>query len=277
MIFMRKLSRDQEKAMFARNYKPSGKTQRIHMPKYMPAHIKSPTMLMTKDLERKLPPLYSQENKKPEDVAVQAHYFTPFSSWDWYITEYDGKDTMFGLVKGHETELGYISLSELKKQGMNIERDRYWSPKSLSKVMEETGYRSLKEVKDEHQQNKAKETNYSYWRQEGKWHFEIRRGDISQGKLLASGSDYNTEKEAKDAMDVQLKKITNESIRSHSEWFEGDFQSFSSDKMKECQDKYNPVVSGRSVIPQSAVETKKVGDKTYSRFYSKPVEPGELD
>ena len=110
---------------------------------------KSPTMLMTKEMERKIPPLYSTEDKKPEDVTVHAHYFTPFSNWDWYITEYDGKDIMFGLVKGHEVELGYISLSELKSQGANVERDLYWSKKSLAQVMKDTNYPHYKETNNE--------------------------------------------------------------------------------------------------------------------------------
>ena len=121
--------------------KINGKCQVIRMPTYMPPSIKSPTMLMTKDLQRKLPALYSNESKKPENVKVHAHYFTPFSNWDWYITEFDGKDTMFGLVKGHDVELGYVSLSELRNQGMNIERDRYFNPKPLSEIMKKTGYR----------------------------------------------------------------------------------------------------------------------------------------
>lgn len=113
----------------------------IRMPTYMPPSIKSPTKLMTKELQKRLPPLYTSESKKPDRIKVHAHYFTPFSNWDWYITEYDGKDTMFGLVKGHETELGYVSLNELKKQGMNIERDRYFKPQPLSEIMKKTGYR----------------------------------------------------------------------------------------------------------------------------------------
>jgi hypothetical protein len=111
---------------------------------------KSPAMLMTKEMERKIPPLYSTEDKKPEDITVYTHYFTPFSNWDWYITEYDGKDTMFGLVKGHDVELGYISLSELKSQGANVERDLYFGELSLAEVMEKTGYRNRLSSSDIH-------------------------------------------------------------------------------------------------------------------------------
>lgn len=102
--------------------------------------VKSPTMLMTKELRNKLPPLYSTEKKKPEEVTVYAHYFTPFSNIDWYVTEFDGKEQMFGLVKGYEVELGYINLKELESQGMNVERDLHWNEKTLAEVMKETNY-----------------------------------------------------------------------------------------------------------------------------------------
>ena len=37
------------------------------------------------------------------------------ANWKYfYATEYDGKDTCFGLVDGQYKELGYFSLSELK-------------------------------------------------------------------------------------------------------------------------------------------------------------------
>jgi len=124
----------QRKAVMSKYNTSTSKSQRVNMPNYLDPSIKSPTKLMTKDLRKRLPPLYSTDGKPPEQVTVHAHYFTPRSNMDWYITEYDGKDTMFGLVKGQFTELGYISLSELEKQGWNIERDRYWTPKPLSKI-----------------------------------------------------------------------------------------------------------------------------------------------
>ena len=47
--------------------------------------------LMTEELKKKIPLLYSQENV--EDPIVYAKYFTPDSYWTWYVLEYDGKDT----------------------------------------------------------------------------------------------------------------------------------------------------------------------------------------
>ena len=92
--------------------------------------------LLTKELRSNIPPLYSNEKKK--NPKVWTKFFTPWSNWTWYVTEFDGKDTFFGLVEGLEVELGYFSLSKLKSikgpYGLNIERDIHFTPKSLSEV-----------------------------------------------------------------------------------------------------------------------------------------------
>lgn len=96
--------------------------------------------LITKALRRKLPPLYSQDGKEGKAIA-QAKFFTPDSSWTWYATEFDGDDTFFGLVDGHEKELGYFLLSHLRsirgKLGLPIERDLYFTPKPLDEIAPE--------------------------------------------------------------------------------------------------------------------------------------------
>lgn len=95
--------------------------------------------LLTKELRKKIPKLYSQENIK--DPLVRCKFFTPDSSWTWYVLEFDGEDTFFGLVDGLETELGYFSLIELQsikgKLGLGIERDLYFEEKPLSQVRKE--------------------------------------------------------------------------------------------------------------------------------------------
>jgi hypothetical protein len=98
-------------------------------------------------LAAEVPALYSQE--RVEDPMVHAKLFTPDSSWTWYITEYsalspDGLSRLcFGLVDGHEQELGYFSLDELAyvrgPLGLKIERDLWWEPKPLSAVREGRG------------------------------------------------------------------------------------------------------------------------------------------
>ena len=96
--------------------------------------------LLTEEIRRKLPPLYSQEDKGGKTIAW-VKYFTPSSSWTWYGVEFDGKDTFFGLVDGHCKELGYFSLSELESirgpMGLPIERDLYWQPKTLEEIVPE--------------------------------------------------------------------------------------------------------------------------------------------
>ncbi|MBN1968696.1 MAG: DUF2958 domain-containing protein [Candidatus Delongbacteria bacterium] len=94
--------------------------------------------LLTKEIRKKLPLLYSQEEKGLDAVAV-VKFFTPDSNWTWYATEFDGKDTFFGLVDGFEKELGYFSLSELDEVrgalGLHVERDYFFKPTPLRELM----------------------------------------------------------------------------------------------------------------------------------------------
>lgn len=95
--------------------------------------------LLTAEIKTKLPKLYTQEEKGLEALAM-VKFFTPDSNWTWYATEFDGKDTFFGLVDGFEKELGYFSLSELQSArgqlGLPIERDLYFKPRTLKELMD---------------------------------------------------------------------------------------------------------------------------------------------
>ena len=94
--------------------------------------------LLTKEIKRRLPLLGSQEAGGLEALA-QVKFFTPDGSWTWYATEFDGEEMFFGLVAGFEKELGYFRLSELEqvrgRLGLPIERDRYFRPTTLRKLM----------------------------------------------------------------------------------------------------------------------------------------------
>ncbi len=98
--------------------------------------------LLTNELRKKLPALGATE--KQEDPQVLLKLFTPDSNWTWYVTEFDGKDTFFGLVVGFEVELGYFSLSELEATtgplGLHVERDLYFKPTPLSEVRKKHGH-----------------------------------------------------------------------------------------------------------------------------------------
>lgn len=105
--------------------------------------------LLTEELKKQIPALYSQENST--DPIVICKFFDPTGSWTWYVIEgeekeYDyGKDFLFfGYVVGFEAEFGYFTLNQLltAKQGLKgmqavpIERDLYFTPDKLSKVIE---------------------------------------------------------------------------------------------------------------------------------------------
>ena len=98
--------------------------------------------LMTEELKKTLPKMYSSEDTKLEDKIVYAKLFTPDSNWTWFILEWDGEDTLFAMVHGLSNELGNVSLSELESvrgpMGLKVERDLYFT---------QTRYGDIEELK----------------------------------------------------------------------------------------------------------------------------------
>ena len=94
--------------------------------------------LLTKRLANQIPKLYSTEHTALLDKTAYAKLFMPWSGWKWYVIEYDGVDTCFGLVIGNETELGYFSLRELSElegeYGLPVERDDHFRPSQLQDI-----------------------------------------------------------------------------------------------------------------------------------------------
>lgn len=112
--------------------------------------------LLSKEIEQKLPPLYSQENEKDPKIIVK--FFCPYSQWRWYAIEGEWTDedgcpvretkkqatdfTFFGYVEGDEKEMGYFSYNEIVKATINlcgfivpsIERDLYFHDIPLSEI-----------------------------------------------------------------------------------------------------------------------------------------------
>ena len=100
-------------------------------------------MLITKEIAKKLPALYANEDKEAKDIKVPLKLFNPCGAATWYITEMNPETgIMFGwcdLGMGYP-ELGYVDLNELKtirlRFGLSIERDMWWdSNTTLDKVM----------------------------------------------------------------------------------------------------------------------------------------------
>ena len=92
--------------------------------------------LLTQELRQQLPPLRATAYE--DDPMVWVKFFTLWTHWTWYATEFDGTDIFFGYVIGDVAELGYFSLSELEgiqgPWGFRVERDLYFSPCRLSEV-----------------------------------------------------------------------------------------------------------------------------------------------
>jgi len=93
----------------------------------------NPMKLMTKEIERKAMAQYPKGNDL-ENQMVVAKFFDPQGSWSWYLMNIDPEDPDYcwGIVSGHEIEIGSFSLSELQSVrghfGLGIERDLYFHP-----------------------------------------------------------------------------------------------------------------------------------------------------
>ncbi len=119
--------------------------------------------LLTNELEKEFEKTGSQDGKGDE-AKIIAKFFDPTGSWTWFATEieeyrferdgehlavatYKEKREMekdgwklydvifFGLVHGHEKELGSFSLKELEDlrlpMGLGIERDLHFEDKKI--------------------------------------------------------------------------------------------------------------------------------------------------
>ena len=92
-------------------------------------------VFIPEDMADKIPALYSTEDS--EDPVAVLKFFTPDSSFTWYLTEYDPEQRLaFGLVVGHERELGYFSFTDLEDlrgpRGLPVERDLHFEPTPVS-------------------------------------------------------------------------------------------------------------------------------------------------
>jgi hypothetical protein len=100
--------------------------------------------LLTKSQIKKIPNLYATESTPLSDKLVMAKIFHPSCSWTWYVIEFDGRDTCWGLVSGHENEFGYFSLSEISQAvgplGLTPERDRWFNPTRVGDLEEFTSF-----------------------------------------------------------------------------------------------------------------------------------------
>ena len=99
--------------------------------------------LLTKEIIKKMPKLYSTESIPFTERDVICKFFNPCGAGTWYVLEgqeEDGDFILFGLVDLHEKEFGYFSMNELQSLrlpfGLSIERDVHFTSKKLSHYME---------------------------------------------------------------------------------------------------------------------------------------------
>ena len=92
--------------------------------------------LMTAEIRAALPALYTQDGKGDEATA-HVKFFSPYSGYTFYVTEFDGDDTLFGWGGFTGTqEWGYASINELASttvfgQVPAIERDCHWASRTI--------------------------------------------------------------------------------------------------------------------------------------------------
>jgi len=96
--------------------------------------------IITKEIEKKTPPIGTNAESSLEDLRFIFKLFTPWSDWTWYVAEANFETgEMFGLVEGFEKEVGYFNLNELMEirgiGGLKIERDLHFQPKTYEEIM----------------------------------------------------------------------------------------------------------------------------------------------
>ena len=106
-------------------------------------------LLLTQEIRDTLPPLYNSEKHPEKESVAIAKFFSPYSQWTWYVVEFDGEDTFWGLVDGFEMEYGYFSYSELEAVTVfggvpAIERDCHWSPRPVKEIEAEIRSRAVR-------------------------------------------------------------------------------------------------------------------------------------
>ena len=105
------------------------------------------------DMLARVPGMYTSELTDSEDTVIHIHFF--LGHCDWYVAEYDGRDTFFGFVNLGDPDMaewGYFSFAELKSLtvrsrvidarsgaliGMlpaHVEMDQHWQPKPFCEV-----------------------------------------------------------------------------------------------------------------------------------------------
>ena len=75
-----------------------------------------------KDTLKSLPPI-GTDDPAGLDAIAPIRLYDPESGWQWFPSEFDGDDLLFGMVLGAETEFGSFSLEELIEAGVILDQN----------------------------------------------------------------------------------------------------------------------------------------------------------
>ena len=99
--------------------------------------------LLSEELKHKIPRIGANPLEPLETRMVHVRFFDPKSNWRWYVMEYDGNGTFFGLVLAGQSALtGRFTLGELEalcyeSPGLGkigVERDTYFRPVTVAEL-----------------------------------------------------------------------------------------------------------------------------------------------
>ena len=91
---------------------------------------------MTKEIKEKAQKQYDEGSDMEQKVV--AKFFDPMGSWKWFLMNmHKDDDYCWGIVKGHEVEMGSFSIKELQSMSPRIQRDLYFEPVKAKDVWEQ--------------------------------------------------------------------------------------------------------------------------------------------
>ena len=91
---------------------------------------------MTKEIKKKAQKQF--DDGSDMEQMVVAKYFDAMGGWKWFLMNmHKDEDYCWGIVKGHEVEMGSFSIKELQSMSPRIQRDLYFEPVKASEVWEQ--------------------------------------------------------------------------------------------------------------------------------------------
>ena len=91
---------------------------------------------MTKEIKEKAQKQF--DDGSDMEQMVVAKYIDAMGGWKWFLMNMDkDEDYCWGIVKGHEVEMGSFSIKELQSMSPRIQRDLYFEPVKASEIWEQ--------------------------------------------------------------------------------------------------------------------------------------------